>query len=305
MRILALVLLGCRAGETDDEGAYFTGDWSCEYQPWEWLVDPVQALLEADESGAFDYDPPGDVVTGRTGAYDFETGDLSWSSRYADAYYIEEGSAEGYGTIYDNGDLDLLYLTRSLDVLGEETWSRARIERTGCQSTSSSWEVDAEAAIDEVPSSAPTVVESTIVSDDRVEASFSFDNDGEQWGGTRVATSDLVVVSDYGSPEGDVQISTTIRGDGTGEGSQFSTDGDFDQFVDVAYRVDGSRGVVSEVYEAGTESLTQSCAYELSYAGVGQGSCSFYQGGDTIECDLEFDDSSCVLDCGADGSFDC
>jgi len=301
--LLLSAMLGCRSqpGTGPD---YFT-EWSCDYQPWDWYMDPVQALLEADDSGAFDFAPPGALVTGQTGSYDYGTGDIAWSNAYLDGYSGVSSDISGYGTVYDSGDLDLLLRRVFTDVLDATTTSRVRMQREGCSATVQTWEIAADDDIDVVPADDPTGWQVDIVSDDRVESHVEWEDGGTSWVGDRVQTSDLVTTATTSASDGSVTMEQTMSDDGTGTGHQESVSDDFRSIFDIDYRLDGSVAVDLEGYTMPDDSLYQECSYELSYAGDGVGTCTFYLDSGTLQCNLSFDDTACTLDCGSAGTFDC
>ncbi len=300
--MLFAFILACGSGTVG--GGHF-GKMACEHEPWDWYNDPVQSLLEADKDGAFDFDPPGELVTRRSGRYDFDNGDLSWSVEYLSGYYGTGGSVAGYGTIFDDGDLDLVYLSSLTDVLGETSWSRVRTEREGCQETMKLWTVEEGADVDTTPADDPFVWSIEIRSDDEVAASASQEDGGTLWSYTRVWTSDLRTVTRFSTDDGSAEGETILLDDGTGSGSQEFHDGDWDQYYQLDYALDGARRIRVEAYPAGSSSLYQECDYTVSYAGEGQGTCNYYTDQGDFECTLEFDAQSCVLDCGSAGTYDC
>lgn len=300
---LILLSLGCGVGKTAGE-RYF-GDFACEYEPWEWYGDPLQSVLQADEGGAFNYDPPGELVTGRSGFYDFDSGDFAWENAYLPGYYGVSGRVEGYGTVFDTGDLDLLYRTVFADVLGEESHGRVRTERQGCTETMSSWAIEPGADLDTTPAEDPFTWTLTIVSDDRVEALAEVEGDGTRVDYERVWTSDLKTETRFSAQDGSYLGQTVMSDDGTGSGTQEVYGDEIDAFYAIDFYLDGGRRIVVEGYLAGTNDLYQECDYTTSYAGEGSGTCSYYTESGDFDCVIEFDESSCVLDCGSGGTYDC
>lgn len=305
--LILLALGGCRSADDPATGAdFFDGDWACEHQPWDWYADAVQALLEADDDGEFDYDPPDGLVTRRAGSYDYDSGDFSWSNEFDPDYYGVSGEVEGYGVVYGDGDVDLLYRSVFTDVLGEIAHARVRMERTGCTASFRSWDIDADDDIAQVPSEDPFGWDIEIISDDRVDSHTEWEDGGDDWVADRVQTSDLVTVSDYGTTDGSITINTTSQGDGTSSSSQTLLSDDFHSYYQIDTAVDGSRDVVLEGYEQPSDTLYQECTYTIDYAGDGGGTCTFYTDQGDIGCDLTFgSDGSCLLDCGTYGQQDC
>lgn len=300
-----LALMACSAGKTDGDDYFDDDDWACEHEVWDWYAGPVQAVLEADEDGDFSYDPPGDVVTERDGSYDFESGDLAWTSSYAGDYYGVSGEVEGYGTVYPDGDLDLLYRSVFTDVLDEVSHSRVRVERSGCSATTKTWTIDADDDLAATPSDEPFTWNLEIVSDDEVERTASWSDSGEDWEAQGSFTSDLVNTLHYASASGSAIIDSVSYGDGTSSMTQEGHDSDYDSYYQIDGFLDGSRSVANDVYEAGSDDLIQSCSYDISYAGEAEGECTFYQGSSSITCDLFFDSEDCVLDCDDGQQYSC
>lgn len=303
MSLTFLALLACSGGK--DGNPYFSGDWACEHEPWDWYSDPVQYLLEADEDGEFDFDPPGEVVTGRKGTYDYDSGDFEWESEFVEGYYGAEGLVEGYGTIYDDGDLDVLYRSVFTDVLGDSSHSRVRAERDGCTAVVKTWSIDADAALEDTPSADPFEWIYEIVDDDEVRRDAAWSEDGEDWVATGTMTDDLVSRLHYETLSGSLIYDSTSYGDGTATATQEAHDGDYDIYWNLDDYLDGSRDIAMEAYEAGSSDLVQQCAYGVTYEGVGSGECTFYQGGDSLTCELSFDQDSCTYDCEDGNEYDC
>ncbi|NOY26252.1 MAG: hypothetical protein GXP62_10310 [Oligoflexia bacterium] len=301
--LLALSTLACSNGKSGSD-AYF-GDWSCQYQPWDWYGDTVQAALAADPDGAFDFDPPSELLTNRQGTYGFETGDLSWTSSYTDGYYGVQGALDGYGTIYGNGDVDLLYKTTFEDVLGETTARRVRAERQGCTSTSKSWDIGVDDDIETVPSEDPFIWSTEIVADDRVEAHAEQTNSDGDWTYDRVFSSDLSTTTTFSTAAGDVSGETTFYSNGEGEATQTWLSSDYDYDYQISYYIDGSRSILNTSYDAGTTNQYSQCDYTLYYDGTGDGNCTYALDSGTISCDLSITETACTLDCGSDGTYDC
>lgn len=300
---LLLLSVGCGLGKTAGE-RYFDA-FSCEHEPWEWYGDPLQAVMQADEDGAFDYDPPGELVTGRSGFYDFDSGDFAWDNSYLPEYYGVTGRVEGYGTVFQDGDLDLLYRTTFVDVLGEESQARVRTQRQGCTETMSSWSIELGADLDATPDEDPFSWTLEIVSDDRVEALAELEGDGTVVNYQRIWSSDLKTETTFSAQDGSSLGQTLMNDDGTGSGSQEIYGDEIDAYYEIEYFLDGGQRIVVNGFVAGTNQLYQECDYTSTYEGEGSGTCSYYTEGGDLDCDLEFDASSCVLDCGADGTYDC
>lgn len=295
---LAVLLTGCGIGKTGTGADYFD-DFACSAEPWDWYGDPVTYLLEADEDGDFELDPPAAYITGIDGSYDYEDGDLEWSTSYVSDFTTVSAETSGYGTVFDDGDLDLLLKTVAEDVLGVVVASRVRYERSGCSATMKTWEIEPDEDLDSTPGEDPFTWTYEIESDDLVSAEAT----DSGWSYRRVWKSDQTITTSGSSAE--TTYEAVSQGDGTRTAWQESSDGDYDSRVEQSTTVSGLTSVYSQVWYSGTSTLAQECEYDVTYAGVGSGTCSFDNNGGTIECDLSFDQSSCVLECGSAGSFDC
>lgn len=117
---------------------------TCSFEVAPWSDDLLAHIMSGDGSGSFDYDPEDAPRNTVAGAYNVNTGDYSWSIAYANTYFLVDGSVEGYGTAYHNGDLDILQTTVETDVLGAQFLTNERTRREGCQMTSEYWSEDDE-----------------------------------------------------------------------------------------------------------------------------------------------------------------
>lgn len=129
--LIALTLLGCSAW-IDQEPA-------CDQDVYHWSDDALAFVLTGDGSGEFAFDPLDAPRTDVSGSYDPISGDLEWVAKYDAEFYIRRTEAEGFGTVYHNGDLDLLYTETVTDMLGDVFETDYRVQRTGCDMTIASW----------------------------------------------------------------------------------------------------------------------------------------------------------------------
>ena len=138
---------------------------ACQKDVYEWSDDLLAHILTGPGDGTFDYDPEDVPRQSIKGSYDLETGDFSWDVAYADSYWLSATKVEGYGTVYHDGDLDLLYTAADTDVLAVTSRTNYRVTRSQCEMTVSSW-----TAADE---------------SDRVDHKGSYvDDDGYSWAGS-------------------------------------------------------------------------------------------------------------------------
>jgi len=136
-----MLLLGSLLACTD----YPAENWvdskpTCGEAVHEWSDDLLGYIAQGDGSGSFDFDPPDAARSSIKGAYDSATGDFSWVVNYDGDYFLDRQDAEGFGTVYHNGDLDLLWSVTTRDVLDRSSTTWERLVREGCDVTRTTWE---------------------------------------------------------------------------------------------------------------------------------------------------------------------
>ncbi len=304
-----LPIVACKQDPSEDYGEE---DLSCQYDPHDWYDSAFSAVVAADENGDFDVDPHGDVVTGRVGNYDFVTGEIGWVTSYAGEYPYVSSYSEGYGTVYANGDVDLVRKNVYEDVLGESWAEQVRTVREGCSTSSRITELDLDAQPDALPDEWADVVEWQLefTGDDEVTYHAEVEEEYGLYVSDRVASSSEVQTSfDYA--DGGYVGTGTSWYDGTAQvsweqfGAAFGYDSDY--VGQDEYYLDGSRWSVYSIFDAGTDNVVVDIDIVYQYDGSGQGTYTAYQDGTTIECDLTFGagGGTCTLDCGSYGSYDC
>jgi hypothetical protein len=310
LSLLALSLALCACG--DEPGADLGQDLSCEFDPHDWYDNAFASVLQG-EAGVFDIDPIGDAVVQRTGSYDFETGDYDYVSTYADEHPYITVTGQGYGTVYDNGDLDLITKTVYSDVLGETWADQLRTERTGCTGSVRRTEHDLDAPVDAQPESWADSYEwaTTIVSDIQVD----YHMEAEREYGLYV--SDSSISPDYASQgsfdyaDGGYAGTTVMLWDGSGTstweqyGAAFGDDYDF--IGDDEYFLNGSRLSAYGVFAGGSSSLEAEVELLWLYDESATGSYVIHDGGSTITCDVTITEGreSCTMYCPGYGTYDC
>ncbi len=307
--LFSLALFAC-GSETPGE-SFGEEPLSCEHDPHSWYDNPFASVLVGD-GGVFDLDPIGDSVVARVGAYDVETGDYEYLSTYAEEHPYVTSWGEGYGTIYDNGDLDLITKVVVEDVLGDSWAEQVRTKRSGCSGTVKRTELDLDAPVDSLPDEWADSVEWTVTieSDELVNYHAELD---EEYG---LYVSDFDMSPDYASQgsfdyaSGAYVGTTTMLWDGSGSssweqyGATFGQDSDF--IGEDELFIDGSRHTVYEVYNAGSTSLQAEVDLLWLYDGSATGSYVIYQSGSTITCDVTItDDGDCSMYCPGYGTYDC
>ncbi|MFH1466755.1 MAG: hypothetical protein ABIO70_20385 [Pseudomonadota bacterium] len=287
-------------------------DLSCEYDPHDWWENAFTSLLMADSDGHFDYDPYGDVLVGRAGGYDFSTGDFSWSTAYHAEHPYTAAETEGYGTIYDNGDLDLVAKTVFTDVLGATWADQIRTKREGCTGTlrRSELAVDAPADAQPEPWADSLTWEVTIAADDVVAYHMEMEEEFGLYVSDSTSTPDVASAGTVDYADGGYVTESLMYYDGTGEtswvqhGAAFGDDVDF-LGVDTYY-LNGSTLRDYDIYDAGTQNLQAEIELLYLYDGSATGTySSSYQGSSyTCEVTITVGGGSCTMECDF-GTYDC
>ncbi len=307
---LLVTLAACDKAPGNDIGSE---DLSCEYDPHDWFDNPFYSLLHADEDGGFDFDPFGDSVVDRSGSYGFETGDIEWVNTYADEHPYTVVSGEGYGTVYANGDLDLVTKSVYEDVLGDSWATQVRTAREGCSGTTRISDLDLDAPVDSEPDQWADVYDwqIEITGDDEVTYHLEMDEEYGPYLIDRVATPDLAYQGSFDYADGGYVGTTIYWYDGTGESSweQYGAklEMDYDYIgADQTY-MDGSRLTAYDIYTAGTSSLQAEVELLWLYDGSATGDYVTYQNGSAIECEVTITagGESCTMYCMGYGSYDC
>jgi len=105
---------------------------SCEANFLEWGGGLTHHVMQGRGDGAFDYDPEDPLIDRIEGEYDLETGDFHWTTTHAEGGFRTTETAEGYGTLWRDGDLEIAYdLTVQYADGSERTW-QVQTERYGC-----------------------------------------------------------------------------------------------------------------------------------------------------------------------------
>lgn len=284
-------------------------DFSCKHSPWSWVDDPVANVLHAqEEDGTFKFNPKGDLVTSRQGTYDFETGDFSWADSYVDNYYIKESRTTGYGTIYANGDLDVLYKIVDVDYLDEQSAQQIRLEREGCEGSYVKNQTSFEAEIDASP---PPWADQTfgtyeIVSDKQVDIyTESYDDTDAAMMRQQIKFTPEIkseVSWDY-ADGGWVGVRWDYY-DGTGWsdwvqwGAVLGSDYDLDGMNEFYF--DGSYLQAYDAYRVGTTNLRYSVSIHYLYDGSATGTY-WTPGGLTCDITMQPGGERCRMEC-SDGS---
>jgi hypothetical protein len=311
VRIAFLVLLP--ACDPKGAGVEADEDLACEYDPHDWWENAFTSLRAADADGHFDYDPWGEVMTGRAGDYDAVTGDFAWSTAYHAEHPYVGTDVTGYGTIYANGDLDLVAKSVYNDVLGATWAEQTRTWREGCAGWTrrSELAVDAPADAEPDPWADTFTWDVTIVSDDQVDYHTELEEEYGLYVSDSTSTPEIASQGTVDYADGGYVSETTTLYDGTGGatwaqyGAAF---GDTADFIGTdTYYLNGSIFKEYDVYEAGTSNVEAEIELLYLYDGSATGTYTGYYQGRTYTCEITITEGgeSCTMDCGSNGTYDC
>lgn len=132
--MIVALMLGCTSW-IDQEPA-------CDQDIYSWSDDLLAFVLTGDGSGEFDFDPEDEPRTSVSGEYQPGDGDFDWKAKYDEDYYVKNTKAVGFGTVFHNGDLDLLYTETVTDMLDVVTETAYRVQRDECDMTIATWPAD-------------------------------------------------------------------------------------------------------------------------------------------------------------------
>jgi len=308
--LLLLPLVACDPEPGNDIG---TEDLSCQYDPHDWWDNPFYSLLQADEDGGFDFDPYGDSIVGRAGSYDFGTGDYESANTYADEHPYVRVAGEGYGTVYANGDIDLVTKNVYEDVLGDSWATQVRSWREGCSGYTRISELDMDAPVDSEPDQWADVFDwqVEITGDDEVTYHVELEEEYGLYVVDRVTTPDVAYTGTFDYADGGYVGTTTSWYDGTGQSSweQYGDafDSDYDYIGDDLTYMDGSRLTAYDVFAAGTTSIEAEVELLWLYDGSATGTYVIHQNGSTVTCEVTITagGEDCSMYCVGYGTYDC
>ncbi len=294
-------------------------DLVCPHDPHSWYDyhNATYTLLQADFQGqnaSFDFDPNGDPAMRRKGSYSLSSGDLSWSQNYKGAHYLDNQDVTGYGTIYDNGNLDLLVKVTTTDVLGSIWAELLRVERYRCEGTVSRYAFEPDWPVEHAPdSNAHTEYWATeIKSDTKVTMYGEYLSGNDKMVINRTCTEGKLREDDFDYAEGGYVGTTTMRYDGTGIG-EWSQFGDifgstYDYHGTNEYFFDGSTQQDYDVYTKNTDELKHSWSLLYLYDGSATGDFVQYNNDGSVyrTCDVTITTSgSCTGACDNGSTLNC
>jgi len=309
--MLLALLTGCGEGGRQQE-TEAEAELSCAFDPHSWYDNAYHTLLQADEDGSFSFDPVGTSVAWRSGSYDYTTGDYYVTNTYLDGYYLLQSVSAGYGTIYDDGDLDLIAKQTYEDVLGESWAEQVRTKRSGCVGSVKRTEVDLDHGVDEHPDEDAEWTRWTteIVSDEQVDSHLEAELEEGTYISHSVSTPSVASQYNWDYADGAYTGDGTWQYDGTGQDSfiQYGeTFGyDYDYYGTNDYYFDGSRYNYYIVYQGGTDTWAADVALLWLYDGSATGTYDYAYGSNIVECEITIDTSGyCWAECGSYGSGEC
>jgi hypothetical protein len=277
--LLSMLLLGCPVPASPVEPA-------CAHSVDGWYGGLGRHLQRADVEGRFQYEADEAWIGSYAGRWDRHGGSFSSSTRYAEGYFLVAAEAAGLARMDPDGDYELRWDQRIVDVLGVEQRAGVRERRQGC-------------AVEQVFERAGATVTTTawIVDDDTVQGSVtSTDSDFDV---TATWHADHSAELSYAGHDGESWYEVLEPGDGTREASYHlaysggTEDGGYLRAFDGAreYRFDrfpdeGEWAVLhywwllnydgsgeGEVVGEGYDGTILTCWYEWDAQGVGSYTC--------------------------------
>lgn len=274
------------------------GRGACEHNFVSWWGDLSTYVDQGDADGSewvFEVDPPEQWIVSAKGSYDESTGDFSFSRKYLPRHTIAEYRAEGYGTVYEDGDLDVLLTVNATDVLGASgTWTE-RHERAGCAgSVTTTYE-----------GSDPVEMRYNIVSDNRIEGLIEIDPGGGYYeqrlaflsGGAQTRSTDYDIISEIYNDSVEQDASGTWDGDFYQSGDGVESEGTFGGDISGAswakyeQREDGEVVVIVD--------------QQLNYDGSGQQIVNYPEQNLTCTFTFEAGGANCEYECDRGQSGEC
>ncbi|MCB9759377.1 MAG: hypothetical protein H6739_06015 [Alphaproteobacteria bacterium] len=288
--LLAIALLpGCLGG------TYLDRDLACEYDVFNWLGGLSRHADVGESDGdliRFDYPTNEAWITRINGRYNTLDGEFSVQYDYFDGYFMSVYEAEGYGTVYTDGDLDVLSTVYEEDVLGDSVLYQERHLRSGCDGT-------IRTRYPEGSSRTPYTTNYTIVSDTQVDYDSVIDyddggrvtrewtmNDALDVAGTVVSDADGVNYSSEYTQDVDANFESTWTQEST----------DFDYVGTTTRDVTGFNVQEYDGVEHGTGNVLFHLRSERNYDGSGTGSYQDFT--QDLTCDVTYgSNGSCDLSC--------
>jgi hypothetical protein len=274
------------------------GRGACEHNFVSWWGDLSTYVDQGDAEGTewvFEVDPPEQWITSAKGTYDESSGDFDFTRRYLPRHTIAEYDAEGYGTVYEDGDLDVIVNISATDVLGVSGAWTERHERAGCVgSVTTTYE-----------GNDPVRMDYEVVSDNRIEGLIEIDPGGGFYeqrlaflsGGAQTRATEYDIISEL------YQDSIEQDADGTYEGEFFQSGDGVESEGTLGGDISGASWAKYEQRENGE--VVVIVDQRLNYDGSGQQIVEYPQENLTCTFTFEANGASCEYQCDQGQSGDC
>ncbi len=274
--------LGCGPRFTLDEP-------TCDVDYLEWAGGLTHDVLQGNGRGTFDYRPTdSDIVVQLQGSYDLSTGALEWTRTFADGYYRQVERAEGTGTLWPDGDLDLGYAWSVSLADGVHTLD-VRDVRIGCEVGRRVEDADGRVEVYEgtLANGGLTYTREFVEGSKVLQATGQRRPDGTWTESLDFQDADLTYTIEESGNLRDWTWSRSLR------------------YVTTDVDIDGSyqrrpNGRLAVSYEAVIDgALPETWDYRIDPDGGGRGTLTF---GASEPCTVTFDDGECELsECGVTG----
>jgi len=265
---------------------------SADFSSW---AGGLTTHLMNSEGGAFDYAPASEFETRVYGNYEFETGDFWWVTEYEPSHYRAQTFYDGFGTAWEDGDLDIRADVQVSYANESKESSRIYERRLGCDVDRRVVTADADEEVVELE-----------------EGTF----DGDEYAYERTYHEEdrtLTVMGSYFSDQyrveeldnyknGTYRLSYTEQSDATGLVRR-----DFvERWTASGFRSDGHwellpTGITDYNYTVSGEFTNRKYKYSHDLDGVGDGTVKI---GSEV-CDVRVKNHKCTYTCGDDERLDC
>lgn len=281
--LLLSLLAGCATGWIDQAPA-------CEHDVYDWSDDLLGYVLTGDGSGAFDFDPVDTPRTRVHGVYEPTTGNFLWNTTFGEEYFLQKVVAEGYGTVYHNGDLDLLWTQVATDILGEEFSTVWRVNRLDCDLRVATWPEDDETS----------ALEKEGEYEDAESWAWAAEDELAEYHGTTRQNLAETFVSEAVDGSATVSITTKPTGIAESEWSQAcGSNGVLLCEGTSLRRFDGGQEDTYSVFQE--DDLVYDVVQNFGYDGDGTITWTTPEG-DSLECTYDQDGDDCKYECDDDTS---
>ena len=274
------------------------GRGACEHDFVSWWGDLSTYVDQGDADGSewvFEVDPPEQWIVSAKGGYDEATGDFNFTRRYLARHTIADYAAEGYGTVYEDGDLDVILSVTATDVLGVTGAWTERHERSGCAGSVNTINEGAE----------PVRMDYEVVSENRIEGLIEIDPGGGFYeqrltflsGGAQSRSTDYDLISEL------YQDSIEQEANGTWDGEFYQSGDGVESEGTFGGDISGASWAKYEQREDGT--VVVIVDQNLNYDGSGQQIVTYPDENLTCTFTFEANGANCEYECDKGQSGDC